>query len=63
MAIGVEEVLGLAIPAGDVELFLVIHQRHRMRIELQAERGQMVGVLAIEQVVPGEAGASLSEIG
>ena len=61
MAIGVEEVLRTRWAAGGMKLFLVEHERDLVRIKVHAEDLQMVGVLAIEQIVPGVTGARLVE--
>src|ERR1043166_3184624 len=44
-----------------MKLFLVEHERDLVRIKVHAEDLQMVGVLAIEQIVPGVTGARLVE--
>src|SRR5438046_7533248 len=63
MTVGVKPVLGFGRAAGNVKSVLVEHQRDFMGIEPQPERGKMVGILAVEEVVPGIAGTGLLEKG
>ena len=61
MAIGIEPVLSLLWAARDMKFVFIKHYRHFMRFDLHADGCEMIGVLAIQQDIPGIAGAGLIE--
>ena len=55
MAIGVEVVDFLLLSASAMEFVFIEHERDLMRGEAKAERAEVIGILSIEQAVPGVA--------
>jgi hypothetical protein len=56
VSVRVEKVLGLLFSAGGMEFLFVEHQWNLVGIEVQAQDRQPVGILPIQQVIPGIAG-------
>ncbi len=48
---------GFGRAAGGVELVFVVHERDLMGIEIEAEDFEVIDILAVEEAVPGVAGA------
>src|SRR5208282_887030 len=63
VTISVEEVSSFALAANEVELLLVVHQGDLVRVELQPQHRELIGILAVEEGIPGETGPRLIEIG
>jgi hypothetical protein len=53
MLVGIKVVFGFRLSPGAVELLLVEDQRNLVQAEIHSEEPYLIGVLAIEEEVPG----------
>ena len=53
MAVGIEIIDFLLLPASAMEFVLIKHERDLVRGKAETEGAKMIGILAIEQAVPG----------